>query len=234
MSLRASTWVLYESPVTDPTKVLILWALADRADENGHAAYPAQEWLAERARCTTRTVRRHLGVLEREGHIRRGDQQLVAHFRPDRRPIVWDVVMGSPQRADDVSARHDRTPEVGTAGHLVHNDRTPMSYKPSSTVRPNRNQDSQSSVTEVDARVGDDDREFSTPGDHLVDTESVRRHLVVVTGREARLEHAIEVSATVLDRAKSYPAKPTAYVKSAITRDEHGWCKYMDTGKVPR
>lgn len=93
---------------------------------------------------------------------------------------------------------------------------------------------SSSSVTEVDASAGDDDEEGSPQvPSHLVDTEAVRRHLVVVTGRDARIEHAIEVSAAVLERAKNYPAKPTAYVKSAITRNEFGWGKYIDTGKVP-
>ena len=95
MSLKAMLWVLEEAPVDAPY-LPILFALADRAGDDGTAAWPSREWLAERARCSVRTVQRHLGALEEAGVIRRGDQELVSHIRADRRPIVWDIIMDGP------------------------------------------------------------------------------------------------------------------------------------------
>ena len=93
MSLKAMLWALEECPVDDPTALLVIIAIADRADENGLNAWPAQSAIAERARCSERTVRRKLADLELAGVICRGDQDLVSHFRPDRRPVVWDLPM---------------------------------------------------------------------------------------------------------------------------------------------
>lgn len=102
MSLRAMLWALEDAPATDATALLILWALADRAADDGRAAYPSVDWIAERARCSTRTVHRHLRTLEDGGLIRRGDQQLVAHFRADHRPVVWDLNLDI-SRGDNLS-----------------------------------------------------------------------------------------------------------------------------------
>lgn len=87
------TWALEHAPVTDPTQVIILIALADRATDDGTGAWPSANWIADRARCSTRTVRRHLASMENAGVIRRGDQRSVAHLRIDRRPVVWDLAM---------------------------------------------------------------------------------------------------------------------------------------------
>ena len=91
MSLKAMIWVMEEAPVDNHAELVVLYALADRASDNGQAAYPAVSWIAERARCSTRTVQRHLKNLERKGLIRKGDQRIVGHFRSDRRPTVWDL-----------------------------------------------------------------------------------------------------------------------------------------------
>ncbi|WP_413600822.1 helix-turn-helix domain-containing protein [Curtobacterium sp. Curtsp57] len=93
MSLKVITWVLYEAPVTQQAHLLVLLALADRAHDDGTAAYPSREWIGDRARCSVRSVASHLRALEEAGLIRKGDQDLVAHFRADRRPVVYDVVM---------------------------------------------------------------------------------------------------------------------------------------------
>lgn len=93
MSLKVITWVLYEAPVTQQSHLLVLLALADRAHDDGTAAYPSREWIGERARCSVRSVASHLRALEEAGLIRKGDQELVGHFRADRRPVVYDVVM---------------------------------------------------------------------------------------------------------------------------------------------
>ena len=86
-------WVMECAEIKTPGELVVLYALADRADDDGRGAFPSQEWLARRSRCSTRSVRRRLGELESRGVICRGDQDLVAHYRPDRRPIVWDICM---------------------------------------------------------------------------------------------------------------------------------------------
>lgn len=104
MSLRAMLWALESAPVTDTSALVILWALADRASDDGRSAYPSVEWIADRARCSTRTVHRHLRTLEADGLISRGDQQMVAHFRADHRPVVWDLNL-SLERGDNLARR---------------------------------------------------------------------------------------------------------------------------------
>ena len=150
------TWVMEEAPIDDPVSLLVLYALADRAHDDGTAAWPSQEWLAERARCSARTVRRKLKELEAAGVIQKGDPRHVDHLRHDRRPTVWNLCMWrkrtgghssdrpdnlstretDPQRADtrDRSSNFSgRTHEVErvdtwgtTGGHTVHNGRTQL------------------------------------------------------------------------------------------------------------
>ena len=91
MSLKAIIWVMEDAPVENHGELAVLYALADRANDDGTAAYPSQEWVSYRARCTDRTVRNHLKNLEGREVIRRGDQSLVSHFPVNRRPIVWDL-----------------------------------------------------------------------------------------------------------------------------------------------
>src|SRR5699024_1831151 len=91
MSLRAIIWVMEDAPVENHGELAVLYALADRAHDDGTAAYPSQEWISHRARCADRTVRRHLKKLEEREVIRRGDQSLVSHYPVNRRPIVWNL-----------------------------------------------------------------------------------------------------------------------------------------------
>lgn len=104
MSLRAMLWALNEAPVDDAQSVLVLLGLADNADEDGRAAWPSVATLAERARCSPRTVHRHLSALKAAGVIREGDQTLVAGLRPDRRPVVYDLNLTA-SRAANLSPR---------------------------------------------------------------------------------------------------------------------------------
>ena len=115
-----------EAPVDDARQLLILYALADRVHDDGTCAWPSQEWIAERARCTSRTVRNHLQKLEEDGLISRGDQQHVAHIRKDRRPIVWDLNLDK-VRPEIMTGRKSSVerPEIcdTTAGNLASNGR---------------------------------------------------------------------------------------------------------------
>lgn len=140
MSLKAMVWALDSARVDDPGQLLVLIALAERADEEGRNAWPGKAWLAERGRCSTRTVQRHLQALRARGLIVEGDQRLVDHLRPDRRPTVYDLVIA---RGDNLTPRPDacgkpadeetpltpREPERGDTDDT--NGETTVSPKPS-------------------------------------------------------------------------------------------------------
>ena len=154
MSLRAITWVMNEAPVDDARQLLILYALADRAHDDGTCAWPSQEWIAERARCTSRTVRNHLQKLEEDGLISRGDQQHVAHIRKDRRPIVWDLNLDK-VRPEIMTGRKSSVerPEIcdTTAGNLASNGRKQLF--PTNHPKPSLNHPEPSSDA---SRISDD------------------------------------------------------------------------------
>jgi hypothetical protein len=92
-SLDPILWAFKVAPVRDGIEKLVLQTLCDHADEDGCNAYPAQLTIAERAMSDARTVRKRLAELERRGLIRRGDQGAVNHLPPDRRPVVWEVMI---------------------------------------------------------------------------------------------------------------------------------------------
>ena len=125
MSLKAITWVMECAPVKSPAEQVVLYALADRAHDDGTCAWPAQAWLAERTRLSTRTVRRHLAEMEGRGLIRRGDPRLVAHIPSQRRPIVWDLVMSRPDNGDrpDQTGQNVR-PDTGDRSRPDNGDRS--------------------------------------------------------------------------------------------------------------
>ena len=139
MSLKAIIWVMEDAPVENHGELAVLYALADRANDDGTAAYPSQEWISHRARCTDRTVRNHLKNLEGRDVIRRGDQSLVNHYRTDRRPVVWDLNFQAarPEKwcPENISGRKIEAlrPEnlSTTTGKSEHYDRKPVSDKPS-------------------------------------------------------------------------------------------------------
>lgn len=101
MSLEAIVWALKVVKLDDPIAKLVLIGLADHATDSGAAAWPSVATLAEYANVSTRTVIRKIQTLEELELIRLGDQDLVSHYRADRRPRVWDL--GMSQRGDTVS-----------------------------------------------------------------------------------------------------------------------------------
>ena len=148
MSIRVITWVMSDADVQNHGELAVLYALAERAHEDGRYAWPSQAWIAYRARCTARTVRNHLTNLENRGVIFRGDQQVVSHLDPRYRPVVWDIDMTkvrddprperlsslAKSRAESFAARPENPDtQGGKSGHL---GRKPVSYKPS--LEPSR------------------------------------------------------------------------------------------------
>lgn len=134
------TWVMEEAPINDPMSLLVLYALADRAHDDGTAAWPSQEWLAQRARCSARTVRRKLKELEAAGVIKKGDPRHVDHLRHDRRPTVWNLCMWrsrtgghSSDRPDNLSTRETDSQRADMGDRSSNfSGRTQLSYPPES------------------------------------------------------------------------------------------------------
>lgn len=104
------SWVLNDAPVADQAQLCVLLGLANHADRYGRAAFPSRETLAEYARCSVRTVSRHLAALEAAGVIERGDQAHTAYLRGDRRPVVWDIsaMQRGDTRGDNLTPRTPR------------------------------------------------------------------------------------------------------------------------------
>jgi hypothetical protein len=158
VSLNVILWALKEAPVEDPTQALILCAMADTAKADGTEARAAQATYATAARCSERTLRRHLQAMEKAGVIVRGDQELVAHLRPDRRPVVWNLSIGmrrstagqndrpdSSVRGDNMTDRtrvSPRSPERGVKYDT--NGRTLVTDKP--TTEPSLKDEPSKSV----------------------------------------------------------------------------------------
>lgn len=87
------TWV-FEHSQSQGSARLVLLAIADRADEDGHDAWPSLAWLASKAKVSERTVRRALRELEAMGELRTGRQRGGSTYtRPDRRPNAYQIVM---------------------------------------------------------------------------------------------------------------------------------------------
>lgn len=109
MSLAAMTWALSgDAGTTNPTETIVLAVLAEHAEEDGSAAFPSLDRVAERAACSKSTVQRTLKVLETAEIIRRGDQSLaIAYARSRSRsdgvkynsrnvPVVWNLAITGP------------------------------------------------------------------------------------------------------------------------------------------
>lgn len=121
MSLRATTWALYEvgPEVADPYARLMLLVLADHADHDGRGAGLSKATLARFVGCGETTVYRRLRALERDGLIVRGDQGIVAYLPADKRPTVWDLplVRGASRAPRKSSRGASRTPRTrGASG----------------------------------------------------------------------------------------------------------------------
>lgn len=133
MSFQAVTWAIEDAPDVPPHLVATLIGLANHADRDGSGAYPSQDTLTHYNRKTARQTKRDLDDLQSRGLIRLGDQRFVAHLRPDRRPLVWDLALDRTRPrgdTDDTPPGHGvtyRAPRGDTHGQ---NGVTPTSPKP--------------------------------------------------------------------------------------------------------
>jgi hypothetical protein len=134
LSIQAITWAIEDAPDVPPHLVGTLIGLANHADRDGRGAYPSQETLTHYNRKAPRQTKRDLDDLQSRGLIRQGDQRFVAHYRPDRRPIVWDLAL---ERVRPRGVTHDTSPAHGVSSMVergvIHgqNGVSPTTPKPS-------------------------------------------------------------------------------------------------------
>lgn len=107
MSVEALSWLANDAPGVKPHWIGTLFGLCNAADGEGKGARPSQATLAWSARKDERAVRDDLRGLEGAGLIRKGDQRMVAHLPPDKRPVVWDIAL---------ELKRDPRPEPGKPG----------------------------------------------------------------------------------------------------------------------
>jgi len=131
MSLAAMLWALTEAPVTSPREALYLVAMADYANAEGRGCYASQTTLAAHARVSRRTAQRVQQTLADAGLIVPGDPGLVDHYRPDRRPLVWDLAM--PSRGVRLSPRDDdgASEQAPRGVRTGRNGASPVAHNPS-------------------------------------------------------------------------------------------------------
>jgi len=141
MSIHVLSWVRKSALTSDSRELLVLLALADRANDDGTGCWPSVRTMALESRCSERTVQRILHVLRERGLIRRGDQRLVVNYRIDKRPVVYDIIlpaiqergdMVSPRQRSGVTHKAERGDMGGRSGV------TRMSPKPSLETTLNR------------------------------------------------------------------------------------------------
>ncbi|MEU3634083.1 hypothetical protein [Streptomyces fradiae] len=94
MSLEAMVWVLSgDAPVADVNEYAVLGAMADKADPDGCGTWLSKETIAARVHVSEETVKRCWRNMLKRGLIAKGDQSLVRHYRADRRPTVYDLLI---------------------------------------------------------------------------------------------------------------------------------------------
>ena len=80
------------------TEKFVLLALCEKADNDGHNAFPSVDTLAQYAECSDRTVQRSLRSLRAKGFIE------VAQKATPRRPSNYTIVMSKFQGCQDVTS----------------------------------------------------------------------------------------------------------------------------------
>lgn len=108
MSFLASEWASEAAPVADTYERIILMKLASHAGDDGRHAHPSVPSMARAALCDTETVKRRLRSMLSRELISYGDQQRVAHYRADRRPKVYDLMIPAAWYSDEQLTKVNR------------------------------------------------------------------------------------------------------------------------------
>ncbi len=87
-------WVLSgDAPVADVNEFAVLGTMADQASPDGCGTWLSKETIAARTHVSEETVKRCWRNMLKRGLIAKGDQALVRHYRADRRPVVFDLLI---------------------------------------------------------------------------------------------------------------------------------------------
>ncbi|WP_124266681.1 hypothetical protein [Streptomyces sp. ADI98-10] len=111
----------------------VLGAMADKADPDGCGTWLSKDTIAARVHVSDETVKRCWRNMTKRGLIARGDQNLVRHYRADRRPVVYDLLIPFDwfSNIDRINAERDR---LGRPP-LTRADRPPIDPAPAKKAR---------------------------------------------------------------------------------------------------
>ena len=125
MSNIALSWA-FKCHVGNASAKAVLVYLADRADDDGIAAYPKIATIVNVTELSERTVRTALKTLQERGFIRRGDQRYARLGKGGRNrlpqycQIVWDLAVESdPSTLEWIKETHTAEHDPKTMGNTV-------------------------------------------------------------------------------------------------------------------
>ena len=125
MSNIALSWA-FKCRVGNASAKAVLVYLADRADDDGTAAYPKIATIVNVTELSERTVRTALKTLQERGFIRRGDQRYARLGKGGRNrlpqycQIVWDLAVESdPSTLEWIKETHTAEHDPKTMGNTV-------------------------------------------------------------------------------------------------------------------
>ena len=125
MSNIALSWA-FKCHVGNASAKAVLVYLADRADDDGTAAYPKIATIVNITELSERTVRTALKTLQERGFIRRGDQRYARLGKGGRNrlpqycQIVWDLAVESdPSTLEWIKETHTAEHDPKTMGNTV-------------------------------------------------------------------------------------------------------------------
>lgn len=148
MSNIALSWA-FKCHVGNASAKAVLIYLADRADDDGTAAYPKIATIVNVTELSERTVRAALKTLQERGFIRRGDQRYARLGKGGRNrlpqycQIVWDLAVESdPSTLEWIRETHtaERDPmtmsgTVDPAASTIMETANPRTYRPKTLER---------------------------------------------------------------------------------------------------
>ena len=125
MSNIALSWA-FRCHVGNASAKAVLVYLADRADDDGTAAYPKIKTIVNVTELSERTVRNALKTLQERGFIRRGDQRYARLGKGGRNrlpqycQIVWDLAVETdPATLEWIRETHTAEQDLATMDKTV-------------------------------------------------------------------------------------------------------------------
>ncbi|MFJ8314039.1 MULTISPECIES: hypothetical protein [unclassified Streptomyces] len=137
MSLEAMVWAVSgDAPVADVNEFAVLGCMADKADHDGCGTWQSKETIAQRTHVSEETVKRCWRNMLKRGLIAKGDQDLVKHYRADKRPVVYDLLIPYTwfSNIDRINAERER---LGRPP-LTPENRPPIAPAPAKTPRADK------------------------------------------------------------------------------------------------